>query len=477
MNRIIFLIIIAFVCSCGDGKPEPEEINELAANLPPVAIGGPDRTITLPDTAHVLLDGTRSYDPEKKWLTLKWVQLSGPALVSFNDNHTKAGDALAVFGTSGKYQFQLTAKDDRHGVTDTVEVIVTWASECNLNREIVTAETVSVSFSSPTISNAPAVAIGPDKLVFVGGMLSEPFWPDDPPPTFSASIHLYDMKLNTWAESRMTQPKGAVAIVIAGNKLFIGGGVTDAGVITGEVEIHDLTSRTLTKAELSIPRMNITVAASNGKVVFAGGNNIVGTASDVVDIYDIASNSWSTAKLSQPRVNMSPVVSDNKIYFVGGSSSTYYTGSLNSIDIYDMVTGSWSVQKLSRQGYDFQTAMLGNKMVISGGRSSLSSFDPLSRIEFVNLSDWSSSVDCIQFPSFSGYGPKGNNLNLAVIGDKIYFGSSESINVYDGLNKTWKYARLLSYHGILFTYQGQLHGLRFKYAGLTGQYEVIKILI
>jgi hypothetical protein len=475
MNRFIYVWLITVFFSCKDEIEDPTETNtNSSTNRPPIPIGGPDRTITLPDTASVRLDGTRSYDPDGTRLALEWSQISGPTTFSFYNNYSNPGDAHAVFATSGKYLFRLTASDNKNTTSDTVEITVKWASDCNPNREMVSSQIVSLALSPRKIGYAPVCAIGTDKLVLAGGVLTEPFWPDDPPATYSPLVHVYDMKSNTWAEWEMLQAKGLMAGIIAGNRLFLGGGVTNAGKVTNEVEIHDLSTRVKVKSELSIPRLYMSVATAGNKVVFAGGIHKDDLASDAVDIYDLSSNTWSVAKLSQPRVNMSTMVSGSKIYFVGGSSS-YSFGLSNSVDIYDAATGSWSVQRLSREGAHFQTALLGNKMVLSGGMTG-QVIDLSTRVEFVDLSNWSSVSDCLLFPPYPDYGPGGENLNVAVIGDKIYFGSNGYISVFDSAKNLWKYTKLEFYEGMLFTYQGHLYSFRYEYGqdGI-GQYQVIRI--
>ncbi len=440
-----------------------------------MAIAGPDMSITLPDTSYVILDGTRSYDPEKVGLTLNWIQLSGPQTLSFNNNHTKSGEAFVSFGNSGRYLFQLTVRDDKYSVSDTVEIVVRWAAECNANREMVSAETVGVGFSPKKISYAASYAVGTDQLVFAGGVLTEPFWPDDPPATLSSAVHLYDMKTNTWSEWEMLRAKTGMASVIAGNQLFLGGGFVQGGNITDEVEIYDLATKNITKARLSAPRVDLSAAAAANKVIFAGGSNKDGVITDAVDIYDHSTNTWSTAKLSEPRINMSVLVNGSKIYLVGGISEFSGNGISNTVDVFDAVSGTWSVLKLSHPGSGMQTALFGNKMILAGGITGSNS-NLSTRLEFIDLSNWSSTVDCLLFTPYYEYGPRGNGMNIAVIGDKIYFGSNEFISLYDGVNNLWKYARVETYQGILFTYQRQLYGFRYTFSeDGKGQYEVIRI--
>jgi N-acetylneuraminic acid mutarotase len=460
--------------SCGKDPvtPSPGTNNSTYTNLPPVVVvGGRERTITLPDTNFIVLDGTRSYDPDGIRLTLAWSQISGPTPAVFYDTYTRPGEAFAVFSTSGKYLFQLTARDNKFTTSDTVEITVKWASDCNPAREMVSAETAKISSSPSMVIGGLSCAIGNDKLVLAGGMLTEPLWPGDPAATYASSFHIYDMKTNTWSRSEMFRAKGEMACVITGNKLYIGGGATNDGKVTDEVEIHDLATRTATRAKLSVPRFNLAVATVGNKVVFAGGRSEDWSNIDVVDIYDQSTNSWSTAKLSEPRSDITAIVNGSLIYFVGGSLS-FGTGLSNAVDIYDASSGSWTVRRMSRQGAYFQAAVLGSQMVLSGGFTQLPGLVS-SRIEFVDPSNWSSTLDCNLSAQNPDYNIRGFNLNTEVIGDKVFFSSSESISVYNSTTKAWKYAKMDTYNGLLFTYQGQLYSLRYEYEGM--QYQVIRI--
>jgi hypothetical protein len=78
-------------------------------HVPPVAVAGPDQTVTLPIST-VTLDGSGSYDADGTITAYSWVQLSG------SGGATIAGATQAqatVTGlTAGTYVFQLTVTDD-----------------------------------------------------------------------------------------------------------------------------------------------------------------------------------------------------------------------------------------------------------------------------------------------------------------------------------------------------------------------------
>ena len=124
---------------------------------------------------------------------------------------------------------------------------------------------------------------------------------------------------------------------------------------------------------------------------------------------------------------------------------------------------------MSRQGSHFQAALFGNKMVLSGGKPGIS----LSRVESIDLANWSSVLDCNLSALDPNFSIRGESLNTVAIGDRVYFGSHESISVYSSTTKAWKYAKVETHTGLLFAYLGQLYSFRYEQASM--QHQVIKI--
>ena len=106
-----------------DGK-----MHEISATLPPignrapVVDAGPDRNITMPNSA--ALAGAISDDglPEGAPLTSVWSAISGPGTVTFTDPASPATDA--TFTAPGSYILRLTASDTEFQTTDDVTVTV-----------------------------------------------------------------------------------------------------------------------------------------------------------------------------------------------------------------------------------------------------------------------------------------------------------------------------------------------------------------
>ncbi len=91
-------------------------------NQPPIALAGPDFTITLPINS-VTLDGSKSNDPDGKISGWQWTKISGPS--SSNITNANAAQTSVVDLVQGVYLFELKVTDtgalsDR----DTIQVTV-----------------------------------------------------------------------------------------------------------------------------------------------------------------------------------------------------------------------------------------------------------------------------------------------------------------------------------------------------------------
>jgi hypothetical protein len=111
-----------------------------AGNLAPVVSAGPDRSISLGQTA--ALDGTVTDDGlPSGTLTTTWSKVSGPGTVGFAN--ASAVDTTATFSASGSYVLRLTASDGERSTQDEMAVTV--------------------------LGNvAPSVSAGPDRTVPLG---------------------------------------------------------------------------------------------------------------------------------------------------------------------------------------------------------------------------------------------------------------------------------------------------------------------
>ena len=124
-----------------DNNSDPNEndgkLHELSVTLPslgneaPVVQAGPNRTVTMPDSA--ALAGSISDDglPEGATLTSVWTQISGPGTATFTDPTSPMTDV--TFSAAGVYVLKLTADDSELQGSDDVTVTVNAGSTVVLN--------------------------------------------------------------------------------------------------------------------------------------------------------------------------------------------------------------------------------------------------------------------------------------------------------------------------------------------------------
>ena len=98
-----------------------------AVNKLPVANAGSSKTIILPLDS-VLLDGTKSSDPDGSIVSYSWTQISGPSTSIITNATTSTPTASALL--AGRYYFELTVTDNS-GATSKATVRITVVSAAN----------------------------------------------------------------------------------------------------------------------------------------------------------------------------------------------------------------------------------------------------------------------------------------------------------------------------------------------------------
>lgn len=99
-------------------------VRAVSANTPPVADAGADIRALVGDD--VILDASRSYDPDTDGLTFAWSQVSGATVQIHNANTMRA---FFTPTTSGVYTFKVSVSDGQATSTDTVSVTVDNANQ------------------------------------------------------------------------------------------------------------------------------------------------------------------------------------------------------------------------------------------------------------------------------------------------------------------------------------------------------------
>jgi len=436
MNQVVkFASLIVFAGIAISCKREMSCVN-CQSNQPPVAKAGPDESITLP-TDSVLLDGSKSSDPDGTIVKYQWSKISGPS--SFVIANSNSANTVVRALIQGLYQFELSVTDNGGlSAKDTVQIIVNAAT--NGNR--------------PPVANA-----GPDQTITL---------PTNTVNLDGSSSSDPDNNITTYAWRKIAGPAtftiaNANAVQTQVNNLVQGTyqfelKVTDAGGLfakdTVQIVIKDLSpppptitcdplNRTFINAHLtpigtlSQARIDVAVATAGNKILMAGGIYQSGNTSRV-DIYDVITGNWTTSELSERRAVMQAIGDGNKVYFAGGfwedDAGGWHLDSL--VDIYDVSSGARSAAYLSTARQALTTAALGNKVFFAGGIDDNSSLSKTVDIYDLSSNTWSTAQ--LSQPRYG--------LTAANVGNKVYFaggisvigGSSTNvIDIYDGQMGTW----------------------------------------
>lgn len=420
-------------------------------NNPPIAVAGPDQTITFPRDS-VLLDGSGSSDPNGKINAWQWIKIAGPSTANILIPDSAKTEANALI--TGVYQFELTVKDNRGlSAKDTV---------------MITVGTVAVNHPPVACAGADQTITPPSNSVILDGSCST-----DPDTNISSYLWTKIAGPTSYSIANANAVQTQVSNLADGVYLFELK-VTDAGGLfskdTVTITVSPATALACSNSNrptinvrltpictLSQARAGMAVASAGNKIFFAGGTSAAGESSSRVDVYDIAANRWHTAELSLGRFNdIAAVVNGNKVFFAGGEISD---GTLPTdvVDIYDVSTNAWAVAHLSLAGDNIAAAAVGDKVLFAGGLGGFSGGEARgTRVDIYNL-----ETDAWSTASLSEY--KVNGHVAVTANNKVYIsGGSTSwlgnaftnkIEIYDNASNTWSTA----------TMQEE----RFKHAGIV----------
>lgn len=109
---LIFCLAALLNISCKKNTAPKETI--LPEHNPPSANAGNDTTIILPNT-HVILDASKSFDPDNRPITYKWRKISGPEHISFSSSFYQKPIPMSVdinCYDAGEYLFELEVSNN-----------------------------------------------------------------------------------------------------------------------------------------------------------------------------------------------------------------------------------------------------------------------------------------------------------------------------------------------------------------------------
>ena len=435
MKKIFFLVIIIsiagtmFFLSC---KKEYSCEGCIGNNELPIAIAGSDTTITLPLDS-VLLDGSKSSDPDGKISEWQWTKIAGPA--SFAIVSATAAKSIVRTLEVGAYQFELKVTDagglfSKDTIQVTVNTLALPPSCGDTNRPHVNAQLIPFG-TLPQARGGMAVASAGNKILFAGGSSTLD--------GHSSRVDIYDITTQSWSTAELSEGRFDISAIAAGNKIFFAGGeIGDGTFPTKTVDIYDASTNTWSVAVLSEPGKRMATAAAGNKVFFAGGEGGVAASSrinraETVDIYDLNTKTWSVAHLSEPRSSgISAVAVNDKVYFAGGESwfgmdNWFYT---DKIDIYDIISNSWSTSTLYEEKAGFAAISAGDKIFWAGGATGNHQTWHLSCV--VEIKDVNAGTSSINYLSNPG-------AYAAVVKDGkiVFFAGGNTFDIYDLTTGTW----------------------------------------
>ncbi|HEU5132245.1 MAG TPA: PKD domain-containing protein, partial [Pyrinomonadaceae bacterium] len=224
-------------------------------NHPPVVNAGPDRTITVRDTAN--LQGTATDDgrPAGSTLAISWSIVSGPGTVTFEN--PQQASTTATFSLPGTYVLRLTANDSDLISDD--DVVVTVNPSAGNQPPTVSAgasQTIQIEQSATlngtatddglpagsTLSITWSVVSGPGQVSFANSHQAQTTATFSTPGTYVLRLTAFDTEITRFADVTITvKPTNRAPVVNAGPDLVItlpgtaalNGTATDDGLPTG----------------------------------------------------------------------------------------------------------------------------------------------------------------------------------------------------------------------------------------------------
>jgi hypothetical protein len=244
--KLITCLLITVILLLNSCKKEYSCEDCIGNNHPPLAVAGPDQVITLP-TDSVLLDGSKSSDPDGKISEWQWTKISGPDSITIV-NPTSA-QTWVTHLEEGNYLIELKVTDSAGLFSkDTVQVTVLTAQQqgCDtLNRATITIQLVPVA-AIPTPWHTVTPATAGNKLLLAGGRTG----PGDTP---VSDVDIYDFDTQTWSTARLSTARADMTAVTVGNKIFFVAGEALGIANTTRVDIYDASTNTWSFSDLPGP--------------------------------------------------------------------------------------------------------------------------------------------------------------------------------------------------------------------------------
>ncbi|HYV11049.1 MAG TPA: PKD domain-containing protein, partial [Pyrinomonadaceae bacterium] len=204
-------------------------------NHPPVVNAGPDRTITVRDSASLQGTATDDGQPAGSTLAVNWSVVSGPGTVTFEN--AQQASTTATFSQTGTYVLRLTANDSDLISDDDVVVTVnpsagnqppTVTAGANQTIQIESTATLNGTATDDGLPTGSTLAItwsvvsGPGQVVFGNNTRAQTTATFSTPGTYVLRLTAFDTEITRFADVTITvKPTNHAPVVNAGPDLAI----------------------------------------------------------------------------------------------------------------------------------------------------------------------------------------------------------------------------------------------------------------
>lgn len=178
----------------------------------------------------------------------------------------------------------------------------------------------------PTARAGLAVAVVGNAIYAIGGRTGTA-GPNSPGKL--AVVERYDIDTDSWTTvAPLPSARSDLAAAVVGGKIYVFGGFTGAGALTGAVDVYDPTKNTwnTSPADMPTPRAAFYAVVRNGGTVYCiGGWNGVfpfnAAIGSLVEAYKVSQNSWTTGlpAMPTPRAEAGAIGRGGRIYILGGA--------------------------------------------------------------------------------------------------------------------------------------------------------------
>jgi len=168
------------------------------------------------------------------------------------------------------------------------------------------------------------------------------------------------------ARASLPTPRGRLAVVVVGGRIFAIGGVA-GGQVTGAVEEYlPREDRWVAHAPKPTAVANASAASVGNMIYVPGGYDATGRVLDALEVYDVATETWIQGlSLPEPRCAYALATIRERVYLFGGWDGRRY---VDTVFRYDPVTARWDELGSMPVALGFQAvAVVDDRAYLIGG--------------------------------------------------------------------------------------------------------------